>query len=94
MAEMAEEVAKARLGGGELALGHVGGPHELHRRWLAAAEEGGNLVLQPARTGKRLIPYAEKRLPIFFPLLRQRSPPRAAGTIAAWIVTELFAETA
>jgi hypothetical protein len=94
MTEMAEEIAQTGLGGGELALGHVGGPHELHRGWLAAAEEGGNFVLQPARTGKRLIPHAEKRLPIFFPLLRQRSPPRAAGTIAEWILEAPFAETA
>lgn len=94
MAEMAEEIAQAGLGGGELALGDVGGPHELHRGWLAAAEEGRNLVLQPARTSQRLIPHAEKRLPIFFPLLRQRSPPRAAGTIAEGMLEELFAETA
>ena len=94
MAEMAEEIAQAGLGGGELALGDVGGLHELHGGWLATAEEGGDLVLQPARPSERLIPYAEKRLPIFFPLLRQRSPPRAAGTIAARILEELFAETA
>jgi hypothetical protein len=91
---MAQEVAQAGLGGGELALGDVGGLHELHGGWLAAAEEGGNLVLQPTRTGERFIPHAEKRLPIFFPLLRQRSPPRAAGTIAEWILAEPLAETA
>ena len=94
MAEAAQEIAQARLGGGELALGDVGGLHELHGRRLAAAEEGGDLVLQPARTCKRLVPHAEKRLPIFFPTLRQRSPPRAAGTIAGRILGAPFAETA
>ena len=91
---MAQEIAQPGLGGGELALGDVGGLHELHGRRLAAAEEGGNLVLQPTRTRKRFIPHAEKRLPILFPPLRQRSPPRAAGTIAEWTVAAPFAKTA
>ncbi|HEX6842297.1 MAG TPA: hypothetical protein VF113_12235 [Stellaceae bacterium] len=94
MAEMAQEIAQPGLGGGELALGQIGGFHELHGGRLAAAEKGGDLVLQPARASERLIPHAEKRLPIFFPSLRQRSPPRAAGTIAERILGGLFAETA
>lgn len=56
MAEVAEEVAQAHLGGGELTFGDVGGLHELHGRRLAAAEEGGDLVLEPARAGERLVP--------------------------------------
>lgn len=56
MAKVAQEVAQPRLGGGEFPLGHVSRLHELHWRRLATAEEAGDLLLQSARAGQRLVP--------------------------------------
>jgi hypothetical protein len=54
--EVTEDVAQARLDGGEFPSGRVGGAHQLHRRRLAAAEEGGDLLLEAARARLRFIP--------------------------------------